>query len=120
MKDGLPLSQLIDEGAEAMWKRVSLLWLVIKGDVKRLWYALQHPDAPGWLKGGTALLALYLLSPIDLIPDFIPLFGVLDDVIVVPAAIRWMLKRLPSHIREHAEQRASGRYAQTTVVEEVR
>jgi uncharacterized membrane protein YkvA (DUF1232 family) len=103
-----------------MWKRISLLWLVIKGDVKRLWFALLHPEAPGWLKGGTALLALYLLSPIDLIPDFVPLFGVLDDVIVIPAAIRWMLKRLPSHIRDHAEQRAASRKTPQTVVEEVR
>ena len=90
-----------------MWKRLSVLWLIVKGDVKRLWFALQHPEAPGWLRVGAGLLVVYLLSPIDLIPDVIPFVGVLDDVIVIPTAIRWMLKRLPSHIREHAERRAS-------------
>jgi uncharacterized membrane protein YkvA (DUF1232 family) len=103
-----------------MWKRLSLLWLVIKGDLERLWHALRHPDAPSWLKGGTALLALYLLSPVDLIPDFIPFFGVLDDVIVIPAAIRWMLGRLPGHIRDHAERHAAGRHTPKTDIEEVR
>ena len=51
-----------------MWKRVSMIWLVVKGDAKRLWYALGHPQAPGWLKAGAALVLLYLVSPIDLIP----------------------------------------------------
>lgn len=86
-----------------MWKRLSLLWFVVRTDVKRLWRALQHPESPAWLKGGTAMLLLYLISPIDLIPDFIPLLGVLDDAIVIPAVIRWMLGRLPGHIRDHAD-----------------
>ena len=92
-----------------MWKRLSMLWLVVKGDARRLWYALRHPQAPGWLKAGTALVLLYLVSPIDLIPDVVPIFGVLDDLVIVPMAIRWLLNRLPAHIREHAEQRAGGK-----------
>jgi len=88
-----------------MWKRVSVLWLVVKGDARRLWFALRHPDAPGWLKIGTAGVLLYLLSPIDLIPDVVPLLGVVDDIVIVPAAIRWMLNRLPAHIREQADTR---------------
>ena len=102
-----------------MWKRVSMIWLVVKGDAKRLWYALGHPQSPGWLKAGTALVLLYLVSPIDLIPDVVPIFGVLDDLVVVPMAIRWLLNRLPANIREHAEQRASGKPAAPTTVEEV-
>ena len=42
-----------------MWKRLSVLGLMVKGDVKRLGFALLHPEAPGWLKGGSALLLLY-------------------------------------------------------------
>ena len=103
-----------------MGTRLSMIWLVVKGDAKRLWYALQHPQAPGWLKAGTALVLLYLVSPIDLIPDVIPIFGVVDDLVVVPLAIRWLLSRLPAHIREHAEQRASGKAGSTgKTVEEV-
>lgn len=91
-----------------MWKRLSVLWLAVRGDAKRLWYALGHPEAPGWLKAGAAAIVLYLLSPVDLIPDMIPILGVVDDLVIVPMALRWLLARLPTHIREHAQARASG------------
>lgn len=91
-----------------MWKRISVLWVVVKGDARRLWYALGHPQAPGWLKGGAAAVVLYLVSPIDLIPDVLPVIGVLDDLVIVPMALRWLLSRLPAEIRAYAEQRAGG------------
>ncbi|MEP6875349.1 MAG: YkvA family protein, partial [Burkholderiales bacterium] len=74
-----------------MFKRLSMLWALVKGDARLLWRALRHPLAPGWLKLGVAGIVLYVLSPIDLIPDVIPIFGVLDDIVVVPLAIRWLL-----------------------------
>jgi uncharacterized membrane protein YkvA (DUF1232 family) len=83
-----------------MWKRLPLLWTVLRGDARQLWFALRHPEAPSWLKVGTVLVVLYVLSPIDLIPDFIPVVGFLDDIVLVPLAIRWMLKRLPPHIAQ--------------------
>lgn len=86
-----------------MWKRLSMLWVLVKGDARRLWFALRHPDAPGWLKAGTALVLLYLVSPVDLIPEALPLIGVVDDLVLVPAAIRWMLGRLPAHVRDAAD-----------------
>ena len=92
-----------------MWKRLSVLWLAVRGDAKRLWYALGHPEAPGWLKAGAAAIVLYLLSPIDLIPDMIPILGMVDDLVLVPMALRWLLARLPAHIRRHADERAAGR-----------
>ena len=82
-----------------MFKRIAMLWSLVKGDARLLWRALRHPQSPGWLKLGTLGIALYLLSPIDLIPDVIPVFGVLDDIVIVPLAIRWLLGRLPSHLR---------------------
>jgi len=78
-----------------MLKRLTLLWTVVRGDARQLWLALRHPAAPGWLKLGTALLAVYVFSPLDVVPDFIPFLGVVDDVVLVPLAIRWMLNRLP-------------------------
>ena len=87
-----------------MWKRVTLLWSVVRGDARRLWFALRHPAAPAWLKVGTALLVLYVVSPIDFIPDVIPFFGVVDDFVVVPLVIRWMLQRLPPHIAAGARR----------------
>jgi len=89
-----------------MWRRLTLLWSVIRGDARRLWFALRHPDAPRWLKVGTALIVLYLLSPIDLIPDAIPLFGVVDDLVIVPLAIRWLLARLPANVLADVARRA--------------
>lgn len=91
-----------------MWKRMTAIWLLVRSDAKRLWFALRHPDSPAWLKAGTALLVLYLVSPIDLLPDALPLIGVLDDVVLIPLAIRWMLSRLPASVREQADRRAVG------------
>lgn len=89
-----------------MFKRLAVLWTVIRGDARRLWFALRHPAAPRWLKLGTALIALYLLSPIDLLPDAIPLLGVVDDLVIVPLAIHWLLARLPAEVRGDVERRA--------------
>ena len=89
-----------------MWKRLTALWSVVRGDARQLWFALRHPAAPGWLKVGTALIGLYLVSPIDLIPDALPFVGVMDDLVLVPLAIRWLLGRLPAHIRADADRRA--------------
>lgn len=91
-----------------MWKRLSVLWTVVKGDARLLWHALQHPQAPGWLKLGSLGLVVYLLSPVDLIPDFIPVLGLMDDVVLIPLAMHWLLSRLPADIRQHAERRAAG------------
>ena len=91
-----------------MWKKVTLLWMLVRGDARQLWFALRHPRAPGWLKVGTAMVVLYLVSPIDLIPDFIPFFGMMDDMILVPLAIRQLLKRLPPEIAAAAAARRAG------------
>ncbi len=93
------------------WKRASVLWSVVKGDARLLWRALRHPLSPRWLKLGTAGLVLYLISPVDLIPDVVPVLGVLDDVVILPMAVRWMLARLPGRVRTDigAEAPASSR-----------
>jgi uncharacterized membrane protein YkvA (DUF1232 family) len=82
-----------------MFKRLAVLWSLVKGDARLLWRALRHPDAPGWLKLGVIGIVLYVLSPVDLIPDVIPVVGVLDDIVIVPLAIRWLLNRLPASLR---------------------
>lgn len=92
-----------------MWKRLSVVWSLVKGDAKLLWYALQHSQAPAWLKWGAVGIVFYLVSPIDVIPDVIPVFGVLDDMVLVPLAIRWLLKCLPAHVRQDIERRAEGK-----------
>lgn len=89
-----------------MWKRLSVLWAVIRGDARLLWLALKHPLSPGWLKPAVGLMALYVLSPVDLIPDVIPLLGLADDVVLLPLAIRFLLKRLPERVRSDIQAAA--------------
>ncbi|MFT7402742.1 MAG: uncharacterized membrane protein YkvA (DUF1232 family) [Hydrogenophaga sp.] len=89
-----------------MLKRLSMLWVAVRGDARRLWVALRHPDAPVWLKLGSAGLVLYLISPVDLLPDVIPVLGLVDDLVLIPLAMRWMLNRLPAHLSEQAADKA--------------
>lgn len=91
-----------------MWKRLSLLWTVVRGDARLLWLALKHPLAPRWLKPAVALMVIYVVSPVDLIPDVVPFLGVMDDVVLVPLAIRFVLKRLPARVRDDIEGRVVG------------
>jgi len=48
-----------------------------------LWYAFRHPDTPRAIKGASLLLFLYLLSPVDILPDFALLFGWADDLAIL-------------------------------------
>lgn len=89
-----------------MWKRLTLLWTVLRGDARQLWAALRHPATPGWFKLGVVLVALYLISPLDLLPDALPFIGVVDDLVLVPLAIRFLLGRLPPDVaRDTAARR---------------
>ena len=88
-----------------MGKRLLLLWTLVRGDAIRLWRALRHPASPTWLKWAVAGLALYLVSPVDLLPDFIPLLGMVDDLVLIPLAIRALLNRLPPNVRADIDGR---------------
>jgi uncharacterized membrane protein YkvA (DUF1232 family) len=87
-----------------MWKRLSVLWSVVRGDARLLWRALRHPQSPGWLKPAVVLLVAYVIWPVDLIPEVIPFFGVMDDVVLVPLAIRFLLGRLPKSLRDELDR----------------
>ena len=87
-----------------MLKRLALLWTLVRGDARRLWRALRHPQAPLWLKLGTVGLVIYVISPIDLIPDFIPFLGIADDLVLVPLGVRFLLSKLPAHMRDDIGQ----------------
>jgi uncharacterized membrane protein YkvA (DUF1232 family) len=63
----------------------------IKRDAVTLWFAGRHPATPRLAKG--LLVVAYALSPIDLIPDFIPVLGYVDDALLLPALI-WLTVRL--------------------------
>ncbi len=88
-----------------MGKRLMLLWTLVRGDARRLWRALRHPGSPRWLKSGVAALLVYLVSPVDLLPDVIPVLGLVDDLVLIPLAIRWMLSRLPQPLLDEIDGR---------------
>lgn len=80
-----------------------------------LWFARSHPQTPWYAKAMGGLVLAYALSPIDLIPDFIPLLGYLDDVILLPVLIWLTLRLLPPQVlaesRHQAEQWMAGQGA---------
>ena len=80
----------------------------IKRDGLTLWFARSHPATPWHAKALGALVVAYALSPIDLIPDFIPVLGYLDDVILLPLLIWLTVRLLPPQVladsRHQAEQ----------------
>ena len=63
-----------------------------------LWFALKHPNTPWYARVLAAVITAYALSPIDLVPDFIPVLGYLDDVILLPGLIWLALRLLPPEV----------------------
>ena len=67
----------------------------IQRDVVAIWIAAGDPRVPWYAKARAAAVAAYALSPIDLIPDFIPVLGYLDDLLIVPAGILLTVRLIP-------------------------
>lgn len=73
-----------------------------KRDLIALWFAKNHPDMPLMAKVVAMLVVAYAFSPIDLIPDFIPILGYVDDLILVPLGIIIAVRMIPSHVLDQA------------------
>jgi uncharacterized membrane protein YkvA (DUF1232 family) len=82
----------------------------IKRDAHALYLAARDPRVPWYVKALAVAVAAYALSPIDLIPDFVPVIGYLDDLIIVPAGIALVIWLIPAPIM--AEHRALATAAQ--------
>ncbi len=78
----------------------------IKRDVVALWIAARDPRTPWQAKAVSALVAAYALSPIDLIPDFIPVLGYVDDLIIVPLGILLAVRLIPKTLMVEFRARA--------------
>jgi len=78
--------------------------LLVKRDVHAIYCAARDPRVPWYAKALAICVAGYALSPIDLIPDFVPILGYMDDVIIVPLGILIVVKLIPPEIM--AEHRA--------------
>ena len=70
----------------------------IKRDAMTLWFACRHPHTPWYSKALALFVVAYALSPIDLIPDFIPVLGYVDDVLLLPVLIWLALRTIPTSV----------------------
>ncbi len=86
-----------------LWKTKSKQ---LKSEIYALYLAYKHPRTPWYAKVLAVLILGYALSPIDLIPDFIPVIGYLDDLIIVPAGITLLIKIIPRDILEECRAKA--------------
>ena len=84
------------------WRRFSRRWRArvreLKIQVHALLLAYRDPRTPWYAKALAALVAAYALSPIDLIPDFIPVLGQLDDLLLVPLGIALAVRLIPREV----------------------
>ena len=80
----------------------------LKTDVPAVFLALKHPKTPPAAKLLAALTVAYALSPIDLIPDFIPVLGYLDDVLLLPALIACTARLVPAPVLAECRKKAEG------------
>jgi uncharacterized membrane protein YkvA (DUF1232 family) len=99
--------------------RLKIWARTIRTEVVALYLAARDPRVPWYAKLVAAAVAAYALSPIDLIPDFIPVFGYLDDLILVPLGILLAVRLVPptlmiefraaaEHLSEQPASRAAG------------
>ena len=95
----------------------------LKRDAHAVWLAAHDPRTPWYAKAVAMAVAAYAFSPIDLIPDFIPVIGYLDDLILVPAGLWLALQLIPPEVladhrraAEAAADRPVNRWAAVAVV----
>ena len=79
-----------------------------------LWIAARDPRVPWQAKAVAGVVAAYALSPIDLIPDFIPVIGYLDDLLIVPTGIWLAIKLIPPALMAEFRASAAARPKPTT------
>jgi uncharacterized membrane protein YkvA (DUF1232 family) len=81
-----------------MWENLKRWARAMESDGLTLWFCCRHPGMPLLPKILALLVVGYFLSPIDLIPDFIPVLGYLDELILLPISIYFILKLIPQPV----------------------
>ncbi len=78
----------------------------LRRETYALYLAARHPQVPWYAKAVILVTVAYALSPIDLVPDFIPVLGYLDDLVLVPLGIALALKFIPKGVMQECRQQA--------------
>ena len=86
----------------------------IKRDAVAVWIAARYPRVPWYVKVLAGAVAAYALSPIDLIPDFIPVLGYLDDAIIVPVGLLLTVRLIPNGLMDEFRAQAARREERPT------
>ena len=76
--------------------------LQFRKELAILWRAFMSPGTPAWLKGLMLLVPAYLLFPFDILPDVIPLVGWLDDLVIIPLMVSFIVGLLPQQTESRA------------------
>ncbi|TIM74267.1 MAG: DUF1232 domain-containing protein [Mesorhizobium sp.] len=79
----------------------------MKLDVVALWFAARDPRVPWSAKLVAGMVAAYALSPIDLIPDFIPVLGYVDDLVIVPLGVILAIRLVPPSLMDEFRAQAA-------------
>lgn len=95
----------------------------LKRDTTALYLAARDPRTPWYAKGLVVIIVAYALSPIDLIPDFIPVLGYLDDLLLVPLGLWLAVRLIPADVMKECRLRGTelaenpiGKKAAVTIV----
>jgi len=78
----------------------------LKIELLALWFAYRHPKTPWYAKVLVMLIGGYAFSPIDLIPDFIPFIGYLDDLLILPLGIYIAVRLIPKEVLDETRVKA--------------
>ncbi|NIO40017.1 MAG: DUF1232 domain-containing protein [Burkholderiales bacterium] len=95
-----------------MWPALKQWALRIRRDTLALWFAVADKRTPLWLRVFGYLIVAYALSPIDLIPDFLPLVGYLDELILLPVGLWLMIKFMPQTVLVECRSSADNWFAE--------
>jgi len=97
------------------WREQLKAWAEsLKRNTYALYLAARHPLVSPLARFLIAIIVAYMLSPIDLIPDFIPVIGYLDDLLLLPLGIALVIRLIPPEVWQSCQQQASDKLAMTS------
>ena len=80
----------------------------LRDETVALSLAARHPDTPWYARLFIAAIVAYAVSPIDLIPDFIPVLGYLDDLVLIPLGVAVIIRMIPRHVMAESREASRG------------
>lgn len=92
---------------KVLWNDIKLKAKKLKKEIYILYLASKHPKTPWYTKAFIMLIVGYAFSPVDLIPDFLPILGYLDEFIILPIGVTFAIKLLPKIVLDECKEIAN-------------